>query len=249
MIKIQRISAPPELTPDVVNAKTMLFKADPKHNHVWKEKYIENRLMEMSNNKCCYCECVLGKESNFMEVEHFHDKSNFPDEVVNWDNLLPSCKHCNGSKHTHNTILNPIVNPTIDNPQNHLAFRNFRYEGKDKKGIETKDALHLNDSEKKCMPRFLVCNELTQKLEDFLGDIQYININSPTQVKNRMMGKVKELLEACQCDREYTAIKATTIVNNPDYLTLINEMRARGLWIQSLIDLDSSMRNYVLDVI
>ena len=249
MIKIQRLPAPSELSPEIIAYKTALFKANPKHNPVWKEPYIEKQLMKMSHNKCCYCECILGEESNYMEVEHFHDKNQYPDEVVVWENLLPSCKSCNGSKHNHDTIADPIVNPAINDPKEHLAFRNYRYEGKDTMGIETRDALHLNDSEKKCLPRFRVCNELIQKLEDFVIDVKTINHNSQTQAKNRMIRKVKELLEACQCDREYTAIKATTLVNNPDYTILMNEMKKRGLWIPDLANLDKSMRSYVMDLI
>ena len=249
MIKIIRISPPIELTENVVRKKTALFKADPKNNHVWKESYIQRRLMEMSHNKCCYCECVLGIESNFMEIEHFHDKSHYPDEVVKWNNLLPSCKSCNGNKQAHDTIANPIVNPTIDEPKDHLAFRNYRYEGKDEMGNETKELLHLNDTEKKCMPRFLVCNELLQKVEDFVVDVQSINSLSKTQEKNRMKRKVTELLEACQSNCEYTAIKATTLGTNPDYATLVREMKAKGLWTPTLDSLDASMRSYMFDVV
>ena len=33
-----------------------------------------------------------------MEVEHFHPKSLYPNEVISWENLLPICKRCNSSK-------------------------------------------------------------------------------------------------------------------------------------------------------
>ena len=64
-----------------------------------------------------------------------------------------------------------------------------------------------------------------------------------------MRNKVRELLEACQCDREYTAMKATTIVNNADYTSLVLEMKTRGLWTQDLDDLDAKMRSYALDML
>ena len=35
-----------------------------------------------------------------MEVEHFEDKKNNPNKVIEWENFLPSCKRCNGSKFT-----------------------------------------------------------------------------------------------------------------------------------------------------
>ena len=183
-----------------------------------------------------------------MEVEHFHDKSDYPDEVVEWDNLLPACRTCNASKGTHDTIEDPIVNPVADDPREHLGFKNFRYKEKDDIGKETKETLHLNDQEKHCVPRYLVCNELELKVEDFLEGIEAITTTSRTQTKNRMRNKVKELLEACQSDREYTAIKATTMVNSSDYAELVEKLKDRGLWTPQLEELDMKMREYAMDV-
>lgn len=56
MIHIDRGDAPSELTEDVVHSKTAAFKADPK-KVVWRDKYIVEALMNMSYNKCAYCEC------------------------------------------------------------------------------------------------------------------------------------------------------------------------------------------------
>lgn len=251
MIKIQRLPAPIELTDEVVRTKTALFKADPQKNHVWKEPYIEKQLMRMSHEKCCYCECKLGEESKYMEVEHFHDKDDYPDEVVVWENLLPSCKTCNGNKSNHDTIADPIVNPSIDDPKVYLGFRDFRYKGKDPGliGKETIEALHLNDSEKRCLPRYRVCSELLQKVEDLLDDVINIQPSSTTREKNKMKRKVSELLEACQGDKEYTAIKATTMTNSPDYNSLKNEMTSRGLWTPALDALHDSMSGFALDIV
>lgn len=247
MIMIQRLPAPLELTHAVVAEKTARFKSDPKQ-HVWKEPYIESRLVEMSHNKCCYCECTLGVESKYMEVEHFHDKHQYPDEVVVWENLLPSCKTCNGKKGTHDTYASPIVDPSINNPKDYLAFNEYFYKGKNPVGLETINALHLNDIERRCVPRFKVCAELLRKVEQLLDRIQNISPTSSTSAKNKMRNDVVELLEACQCDREYTAIKATKLGNDTDYIELINKMKLIGLWTPELSNLDSEMRRYMLDI-
>lgn len=44
-------------------------------------------------------------------------------------------------------------------------------------------------------------------------------------------------------------MKATTIVNNADYTSLVLEMKTRGLWTQDLDDLDAKMRSYALDML
>ena len=247
MIKFQRIAAPIELTPEVVADKTSAFKADPR-NRVWDEPYIKTRLMKMTNDKCCYCECRLGEGPVYMEVEHFHHKGMYPDEVVCWDNLLPSCRTCNANKGAHDTVANPIVNPGVDDPKDHFNFKDFRYKWKTPEGKETVILLSLNDTEKKCMPRYRVCTQLITYVEDLVEDIKSVTAESRLQEKNRMKRKVRELLEMCQSDREFTAFKATTMVNSSDYAELVDEMQSRGLWTEDMIELDTKMREYAFDV-
>lgn len=246
MIKIQRLSAPAELTPEVVSEKTALFMRD-NEKKVWKEPYIESRLIEMSHNKCCYCECKLGEESKYMEVEHFHDKHSYPEDVVAWNNLLPSCKSCNGRKGTHDTKVDPLVNPSVDDPKDYLGFRDFAYKEKHPIGKESIEAINLNDFERLCIPRYRVCMELKKKVEGFLERTQSIVPASRTQVKNRLKNDIIELLQACQCDAEYTAAKATWMINNPDYNRLVNEMRRLGLWDGIHEVLDKQMRAFAMD--
>ena len=248
MIKIQRLPAPKELTQEVVAEKTASYKSD--HNkRVWNEPYIKDQLFRMSSGKCCYCECKLNIESNYLEVEHFHDKHNYPDEVVDWNNLLPSCRACNGAKSDHDTVTTPIVNPTNDNPYIHLGFRDFRYRAKTDMGKETIVLLNLNDYQKHCLPRFEICQSLERKTEDLLDDVKRISSTSRTQEKNRVRNNVIELLQECQCSQSYTAIKVTTMLNNPDYFALVTEMKTRKLWTDEMTELDNAMRKYRLDVV
>ena len=47
---------------------------------------------------------ITGKEVvKGYEVKEFDPKSIYPDLVVAWDNLLPSCPHCNKEKSSHDT--------------------------------------------------------------------------------------------------------------------------------------------------
>ena len=247
MIKIQRIPAPKELTQEVVAEKTASYKSD--HNkRVWDEPYIKDQLFRMSSGECCYCECKLGEESKYMEVEHFHDKSKYLDEVVSWPNLLPSCKSCNVHKGTHDTVAEPIINPSADNPKDHLEFWNYRYIGKDSIGRETISTLNLNDLEHKCCPRFKVCNALVEKLEECIEAIQFITSSTRTRQKYNFRNKVVEILEACQNDQEYTAVKSTYIANAPGYDALVNNMKQLGLWNAEMTRLEEKIQQYKLDI-
>ena len=91
MIKLQREPKPEFLTKEKVSDLTAHFKANPKVT-VWKHEEIGKILLKSSTNKCAYCECVLQIEDSYMQVEHFKDKDTYPDDVINWDNLLPSCE-------------------------------------------------------------------------------------------------------------------------------------------------------------
>lgn len=97
MIHIVRIEKPKELTDEVVKQKTELYKKDNTKT-VWKEKYIQEALMAMSYHKCCYCECLLDEESKYMEIEHFHDKSSYPDEVVIWTIFFQAARNATRRK-------------------------------------------------------------------------------------------------------------------------------------------------------
>src|SRR5690554_3867131 len=109
MIKLTRGAKPVELTLAIEKELTDEFKKTGAS--VWRKDYITNGLLAYSNNKCAYCECDITEESKYLEVEHFHHKDSYPDEVVQWENLLPSCKKCNATKSSHDTYVEPIINP------------------------------------------------------------------------------------------------------------------------------------------
>ncbi|RYE16339.1 MAG: HNH endonuclease, partial [Sphingobacteriaceae bacterium] len=67
MIKLTAISAPDELTYDVVKELTEQYQLTGES--VWNQPYIKKALLSMSNNKCCYCECKIDEESKYLEVE------------------------------------------------------------------------------------------------------------------------------------------------------------------------------------
>lgn len=50
---------------------------------------------------------------------------------MDWKNLLPICKRCNGLKRDHDTKLVPIINPKLIDPREHLTIKKFRFFSKD----------------------------------------------------------------------------------------------------------------------
>lgn len=82
MIKLDRTSKPVELTTVLQIALTDEFKLTGKS--VWNTDFIKKGLLSFSNDKCCYCEANINEESKYLEVEHFHHKDTYKDEVLEW---------------------------------------------------------------------------------------------------------------------------------------------------------------------
>ena len=125
MIQLQALARPIELTDERVQQLTEKYKTD--NTAVWQKDYIKKALLKMSFEKCCFCECRINEESKYLEVEHFHPKSLYPDEVLLWENLLPICKRCNVHKLNHDTKQDPIIHPVKDSPKKHLSIENYRF--------------------------------------------------------------------------------------------------------------------------
>lgn len=238
MIKLVRKSAPEKLNSSFVQDKTKEFKET--RNNVWNVDWLKEELMRLSHNKCAYCECSLEVESNYMEVEHFKDKSQYPDDVLLWDNLLPSCKHCNGHKSDHDVVTEPIVNPFKDNPRDHLYFQLYRYKGRDKKGQDTCEVLNLNDPERKLVDIRMDLGEQIQiSLDDFLALFEEYGKAPSVRKGNRLKNRVTNTLMLCQPESTYAAACATVLHSCDEYLQLKELMKVAGLWTETLEQYDA----------
>lgn len=82
---------------------------------------VRDGLIKSSQGKCAFCECIPSEGGN-IEIEHFKPKSEYPEFTFEWDNFLPSCRKCNGSKGTHDTVIEPIINPYEIDPQQVFHF-------------------------------------------------------------------------------------------------------------------------------
>ncbi len=219
MIQLKAIPAPPELINEVVEALTQKYKTTGES--VWKQAYIKRDLLKLSFAKCCYCECKIDEESKYMEVEHFFPKSLFPDLVVVWENLLPSCKRCNGHKSKHNTQIEPIIHPVRDNPKDYLTLKAYRFYAKNNSllGKTTIEVIELNDRERLVNKRFAIGTKMLEELEDLLDDLQEFENQSfaDTRKERKLKRKLFKLMEECLPKKEYSATSATTLIYSEAY--------------------------------
>lgn len=232
MIKLERPPCPTFLTPAKAKELTDKFKDDG--SSVWSAEEIKTPLLASSSNKCAYCECGVNEESKYMEVEHFKDKDSYPDDVVSWINLLPSCKRCNGTKGTHDVLSTPIINPYDVVPSQHLGFRAYRFRPLTSLGKDTVDALDLNNSLRVVLTRFKVGEDLLEELEVVSDRWDAWVTKGTTRARNALIRGVDALLQSCQPTEPYAATAATVLHQDERYRDLRTDLMSHGLWTAEL---------------
>ncbi|MDN5100271.1 HNH endonuclease [Aliarcobacter butzleri] len=246
MIKLERADKPSFLTDEKVQELTDKFKLDG--TSVWNIDELKEVLLDSSYGKCAYCESNLTEESKYMEVEHFEDKKNNPEKVILWENLLPSCKKCNGKKSTHDVITEPIINPYEDIPKEHIKLKNYRFSEIDNspKGKNSIEVLDLNNYERLIFPRFKIGNKLQEitllakeKLNNYLE-------NKSVRNKNKIVGVIEEILKECQCNSIYSATTSTILLNDENFNEIMLKMKEESIWDSDIEELYIKTKNLIL---
>lgn len=231
MIKLERGEKPEYLNDE--NTRSLTQKFAEEGGAVWNRKQIKEPLLQISSGKCAYCEVSIVEESKYMEVEHFRCKDDFPEKVVEWDNLLPSCKRCNGRKGTYNVETDGmIVNPFDSYPRVHMYFRNYRLRWRDEMGRRTIiDALYLNDTARLVGTRMQLGEAICAALEGLRQNLEDYNSGNQT-VRNwaKITMGVERLLREAQPESPHSALAATILLTDPDYAWIRNELSNFDDW-------------------
>lgn len=253
MIQITRTVKPKELTDEEQKKLTDAYLTDRKKT-VWNQPYIRAALLKMTHCKCCYCEKKVGEGITDMHVEHFKPKSLYPLKVVEWDNLFPSCADCNRSKLDHDTGKEPIINPANEDPRRFFYLKDFRYKAFDtnenSKAIITIDVLGLNDTDKKCKPRYLITAGILERLSDIC---QYAKehrreLLNDIRKRNKIVRTCRDLLKMCTPSAEYSAFTATALQTDSDYIELRKILQDINQWNDELEVLDRESKKCIFAV-
>jgi hypothetical protein len=245
MIRLYRTETPTLLTPSFVASETLRYTQTDAN--VWNVEDIKQCLHRLSHNKCAYCECNVNEESKYMEVEHFEDKHNNPSKVIEWDNLLPSCKKCNGSKSTHDVIAEPIVNPFKIDPKIHLKIKNFRFKGKTPIGKTTINVVDLNNYDRSVSKRFSIGQAIHDNVELAEERLDNFISKGTTIWRNKLHAIIKGLLKECQVDAIYAATCATVLHTDDTYVHIKDEMLRLGIWDDECDLLHKNSLDLVMD--
>jgi hypothetical protein len=208
---------------------------------VWNIKELKEALLAFSDNKCAYCEIQLQVGPAYMEVEHFYAKSIHKSRVLDWDNLLPSCKRCNLAKGTWDVAVvgQDLIDPTVSSPKGHILFDTaYRPVGITPEGINTVTEIHLDDIDRLGVPRFKFGERIKRKLEELEGDYNSLGTATTNRKRRATVRRIKNLLAKCRPTEPLSAVAATVVARSPEYTSLKASLTVNGEWDQELTDLD-----------
>ncbi len=235
MIKLTLPSRPTFLTYEKVAELTAIFKAD-KNKRVWDIPALKSALLELSNGKCAFSEVRLNMEGKYMQIEHFYPKSKYPDKVMEWGNLLPCLNICNSRKKDIDPANNPLVHPFFDNPIDFFYIENGRLcalDCKNQKAVNTINAYDLNNQNHLRIPRFKWQIEIKKRLREIYEVFDKI----PILGRNRLLA----LLEDCGRHADYSALKATVILEDAYYQKLRKILTLSGKWDVKFQELEEEL--------
>ena len=235
MIKLELSPKPTELTEELQDNLTQEFKNNPDIS-VWDIAWLKEAVWEKSHKKCCYSEIYLKRASTYPEIEHFHPKKLYPDEVLSWENLLPSCKKCNATKGSHDTVKEPIINPFVDNPKDYFYFDNSFYrarENNEKAKLSIKK-LGLNDIEHFVEDRDDISKHAKARLKDLYKIIVFHNDFSSIE-------SLKQFLDTGNRKTKYSALVSSVILSDVNFQNIENQLKKNNLWDNELEELKQEL--------
>lgn len=166
----------------------------------YRHRDIKDSLFASSLQKCAFCETKPGESGN-IEVEHFAPKSIYPSLAFTWSNFLPACRKCNGSKDTHDSLREPIVNPYDIDPEEVFHYKDIKIAANDNKhrdsGELTIKVCGLN-SVRLMQPRadiLVSLHSFSEALEEAIADFNEVDSERKKIARKR---KIREALEAIE---------------------------------------------------
>ena len=159
MRNVKRLSKPVSLKTNAARwTRDLLSKIEEcKHNKTevpdafyshYNQNDVKERLKEMYNSLCCYCEGRIGVVE-FGHIDHRRPKKKFPKDTYNWKNLHLGCTRCNTMKGEKYLEKYPILDAVKDKIPEHLTYdinrRGVWPEARTKRGETTIQHTDLTD--------------------------------------------------------------------------------------------------------
>ena len=169
-----------------------------------KRKTLES-LNQMFKDCCAYCEGKYIVTSS-SQIEHFKPKTIYPDLMFDYNNMNLSCEICNKAK--HNKFDEKLINPTTDEPYEHIKFKAYMIVPQDERGQITIDMFRLNSNERlniKKAKYIQICNRL-EIIKENIDNIKAGKEKVNEWFIKLLIQTVKELEETFKDGFEYTSM-------------------------------------------
>lgn len=231
MIGLIRPPAPAILTPAFIAAGVARYARDG--SSVWNVDDLKTALSQMSEGKCAYCEVRLGEGPAYLEVEHFYAKTHHPGRVLDWANLLPACRRCNGKKGDWDVALpgQMIVDPVLTAPKSHIRLDEaYRPIGLTPEGETAILEIALDDIGRLGVMRYKIGETFKRKLEDLHDRYTALAAAAAPRQRRQTIRKIKDALAKCRSGEPFSAVLATVLLRSPNYVALKGAMTAAGEW-------------------
>ena len=247
MIRLTRTDPPAEMTADWVTEQTAKFIANSQLR-VWSVDFLKKALLELSGYKCAYSEIRLQEEGKIMEVEHFLPKKTYKSLVLDWNNLLPSSRHCNNAKLERDPNTYPIINPVVDEPNEHLYLIDYALYGRTHKGKNSIIILKLNDPDHLLTPRREVGLAVRTELYKQYEQVNKLSLNGVTPDEElKITSSLENLMKQGLAKEPYSATVSTTILNDPHYEGIKEFLINYGMWSHDIQELETELNVLRLD--
>ena len=109
----------------------------------YRDPQIKQAIRDETCDKCAYCESKVS-HVHPGEVDHILPVSRRRDLIVAWTNLTYVCTECNRRKLDYYSEEEPLVNPYVDQPSEHLIFFGPLVLHKNDKGFRTTRKMGLS---------------------------------------------------------------------------------------------------------
>ena len=205
--------------------KNGAIQNEPARPKASRERYAHTDVLDalelMFAMKCAYCETWITARS-WRHVEHFRPNSIYPALAYDWNNLLQACGGCNcapykadefpigpaGNTPRENKFLpcnrkgigeQPyLLDPCVDDPSQHLTFRNGRAFYLTSRGRRTRKVCGLNRQE-------LLEDRQSYLTLILIGAEEYLNsLDSNNVTAQRKYAAL--LRDACTNEAQYTGM-------------------------------------------
>lgn len=166
----------------------------------YSHKDIKDQLKKETYGKCAYCESKI-LATGFGDIEHIVPKTFDTYMWFRWSNLTLGCQVCNNNKSDYYSVSSPILDPYIDQIDNHIFFAGDMLLPLTEKGNCTIKILKLN--------RLPLVEARNYYLKNTLDPFLQLLINSTGQeIKNAIL---EDLLELTKEYNQFSNMSATII--------------------------------------